>query len=47
MQPAPPLPPFIARQLPFRRFVHTLESGPDAGRRIHFIDEGDPGARRC
>lgn len=45
MQPAPPLPPFIARQLPFRRFVHTLESGPDAGRRIHFIDEGEPGAR--
>jgi pimeloyl-ACP methyl ester carboxylesterase len=43
--PAPPLPDFIARQLPFERAVLTLQTGPDAGRRIHFIDHGDPAAR--
>jgi haloalkane dehalogenase len=41
----PPLPEPIARQLPFRRSAYVLEQGPDAGRRIHFIDEGDPAAR--
>lgn len=41
----PPLPDFIARQLPFRRAVYTLREGPDAGRTIHFIDQGDPAAR--
>jgi len=41
----PPLPDFIARQLPFRRAAYVLEKGPDAGRRIHFIDQGDPAAR--
>lgn len=41
----PPLPDFIARQLPFHRGIHTLREGPDAGRRIHFIDQGDHGAR--
>jgi len=42
---APPLPHFLAGQLPFRRAVYTLRDGPDAGRRIHFIDHGDPAAR--
>lgn len=41
----PPLPDFLARQLPFRRTAWVLEQGPDAGRRIHFIDHGDPAAR--
>ncbi|HEY2738630.1 MAG TPA: alpha/beta fold hydrolase [Thermoanaerobaculia bacterium] len=39
---APPLPGFLAGQLPFHRAVYTLRDGPDAGRRIHFIDHGDP-----
>ncbi len=43
--PPPPLPDFLAPLLPFRRAVHVLQSGADAGRRIHFIDEGDPAAR--
>jgi haloalkane dehalogenase len=42
---APPLPGFLAGQLPFHRAVYTLREGPDAGRRIHFIDQGDPAAR--
>jgi len=42
---APPLPGFLAGQLPFYRAVYTLRDGPDAGRRIHFIDHGDPAAR--
>jgi len=42
---APPLPGFLAGQLPFHRAVYTLRDGPDAGRRIHFIDHGDPAAR--
>ncbi len=41
----PPLPDRLARQLPFRRAAWVLEKGPDAGRRIHFIDHGDPAAR--
>jgi cis-3-alkyl-4-acyloxetan-2-one decarboxylase len=41
----PPLPDFISPLLPFRRAVHVLQSGPYAGRRIHFIDQGDPAAR--
>jgi len=41
----PPLPDFIARQLPFRRAAYVLEKGPDAGRQIHLIDHGDPAAR--
>ena len=40
----PPLPAFIARQLPFERRVLTLRSGVDAGRRIHLLDHGDPAA---
>jgi pimeloyl-ACP methyl ester carboxylesterase len=43
--PAPPLPDFLARQLPFERAVLTLHNGADAGRRLHFIDHGDPAAR--
>jgi len=43
--PPPPLPDFVARQLPFERAVYTLQAGADAGRRIHFIDHGDPAAR--
>jgi len=42
---APPLPDFLARQLPFDRAVHTLREGPDAGRRLHFIDHGARDAR--
>lgn len=45
LSPAPPLPDFLARQLPFHRAQYTLCEGPDAGRRIHFIDHGDPAAR--
>src|SRR5258708_29076892 len=41
----PTLPDFLASLLPFRRTVHVLRSGPDAGRRIHLIDHGDPAAR--
>jgi cis-3-alkyl-4-acyloxetan-2-one decarboxylase len=43
--PPPPLPDFLTPLLPFRRAVYVLQSGPDAGRRIHFIDHGDPAAR--
>jgi pimeloyl-ACP methyl ester carboxylesterase len=43
--PPPPLPDFLAPLLPYRRTVHVLQSGPDAGRRIHLIDHGDPAAR--
>lgn len=40
----PPLPDFIARELPFSRRKITLRSGPDRGRRIHLLDHGDPKA---
>jgi haloalkane dehalogenase len=43
--PPPPHPDILAPLLPFRRAVYVLQSGPDAGRRIHFVDEGDPSAR--
>lgn len=43
--PPPPLPGFLDPLLPFRRAAYVLQSGPDAGRRIHFIDHGDPAAR--
>ncbi|MBW3670729.1 MAG: alpha/beta fold hydrolase [Acidobacteria bacterium] len=36
----PDLPAFIQTQLPFERTAWKLESGPDAGRTIHFIDHG-------
>lgn len=41
LRPPPPLPDFIARQLPFRRGMYTLKTGE----RLHLIDHGDPGAR--
>src|SRR5947209_891598 len=43
--PPTPLPAFLTSLLPYRRAVHVLQSGADAGRRIHFIDQGDPAAR--
>jgi len=43
--PPPPLPDFLAPHLPFQRRAYALETGPDAGRRIHFLDHGDPAAR--
>jgi cis-3-alkyl-4-acyloxetan-2-one decarboxylase len=42
--PPPALPDFLQPLLPFRRSSYKLEAGPDAGRCIHFIDEGDPAA---
>jgi haloalkane dehalogenase len=36
----PPLPDFLAGDLPFERGAWVLEAGPDAGRRLHFIDHG-------
>lgn len=39
-EPASALPSFIAAQFPFSRRTWTIESGADAGRRIHFVDEG-------
>ena len=41
----PPLPDFLAAQLPFERGAYRLEHGPDAGRRIHFLDHGPRSAR--
>lgn len=45
----PPLPEWLARQLPVRRSAYVLESGEDAGRRLHFLDAspegGSPAAR--
>lgn len=43
--PPPPLPPFLERQMPFRRAAWRIESGPDAGRTIHFVDHGPPSGR--
>src|SRR5436305_2499993 len=43
--PPPPLPAFLAPLLPCRRAVHVLQSGPDSGRRMHLVDQGDPAAR--
>jgi pimeloyl-ACP methyl ester carboxylesterase len=43
--PQPPLPDFLAPHLPFQRRAYALETGPDAGRRVHFIDHGDPASR--
>ena len=37
---APPLPDFIAAQLPCERRTFVLEHGDDAGRRLHLIDDG-------
>ncbi len=43
--PPPPLPPFLAAEMPFDRGAYRLEAGPDAGRRMHFVDHGPRGAR--
>ena len=47
LEEAPALPPVIARQLDLPRAVYRLQSGPYAGRRLHFIDRpgSDPAAR--
>jgi cis-3-alkyl-4-acyloxetan-2-one decarboxylase len=37
-QPAPPLPRFIADELPVPRGSYELERGPSAGRDIHYLD---------
>jgi pimeloyl-ACP methyl ester carboxylesterase len=39
----PPLPAFLAPHLPFPRRAYRLESGPDAGRSLHFLDSLAPG----
>src|SRR5258705_364560 len=36
----PPLPAFLAAQLPFPRRAYVLERGVDAGRSLHFLDAG-------
>ena len=43
--PPPDLPPWLAAELPFDRGAYRLEAGPDAGRRLHFVDHGPRGAR--
>jgi pimeloyl-ACP methyl ester carboxylesterase len=43
--PPPPLPAFLAPLLPFKRATYVLQSGSDAGRRLHLIDHGDRAAR--
>jgi haloalkane dehalogenase len=40
-EPAPALPDWLAAMFPVARHMLTLPSGPDAGRRIHYVDEGD------
>ena len=42
--PPPALPHFLEPLLPFRRSAYRLEQGPDAGRLLHFVDEGEPSA---
>ncbi len=37
---APALPDWLAAELPYRRGAYQLDHGRDAGRRLHFIDEG-------
>ncbi|HEY0788363.1 MAG TPA: alpha/beta fold hydrolase, partial [Thermoanaerobaculia bacterium] len=43
-EPAPALPAFLAAQFPFSRGMWTIERGADAGKRIHFVDEGNRAA---
>ena len=42
---APPLPEFLATQLPFERRALELENGEDAGRRLHFLADGPEDGR--
>lgn len=41
----PPLPGWLAAGLPFDRGAYRLARGPDAGRRVHFVDHGPRDAR--
>jgi haloalkane dehalogenase len=41
LHPAPDLPRRFAELLPFRRGSCELVRGPDAGREIHYVDEGE------
>lgn len=41
----PPLPAFLTPELPFRRRAYRLEHGKDAGKIVHFIDQGPERAR--
>jgi haloalkane dehalogenase len=43
--PPPPLPDWLAAELPFARGGFRLERGADAGRLVHFIDHGPRDAR--
>lgn len=43
--PPPGLLAFLQPHLPLRRAAYALQTEPDSGRRLHFIDHGDPGAR--
>jgi haloalkane dehalogenase len=44
-EPAPPLPDWLAAELPFERGAYRLCRGADAGRLVHFIDHGPRDAR--
>ncbi len=43
--PPPPLPGFLASEMPLRRRAYRLERGPDTGKRVHFVDHGPERAR--
>jgi haloalkane dehalogenase len=43
--PPPPLPDWLAAELPFARGAWRLERGADAGRLVHFLDHGPRAAR--
>lgn len=43
--PPPELPSFLAEDLTRERSAYQLESGPDRGKIIHFIDHGNPNAQ--
>lgn len=40
MSKAPALPLFVAAQLPYHRRTYRLQEGVDAGRSLHYIDQG-------
>ncbi len=40
MPKAPALPLFIAAQFPYHRRAYVLKQGADAGRRLHYVDQG-------
>lgn len=39
--PPPPLPGWLQAAMPLRRGAYELSTGPDAGRHLHFVDEGE------